>query len=192
MGILGEETVLQLKLSIRLWTDWKDWKQYNGHLLADAGYICTKEVLTPLRVISTTILTPAQKRYQKSHIKTRSFIERVLGMFKNKFQVLRFHLRMKMITNSDIIVACTVLWNFLLERGEITIPIEDIQEINQESSDEKSNDEEEEVVILNEWKTEETNKTKKYQIYQNWGQLFIADRVRSSVECTSQFDSIFS
>lgn len=88
--------------------------QFDGWLLGDAGYPCMPFVLTPL--LSPT--TPAERRYNQSHVKSRSIVERTFGMWKRRFPCLKYGLRTKIQTATTIIVAAAVLHNICLENRE--------------------------------------------------------------------------
>ena len=104
------------------------------HLLADGGYTCANFVLTPLRLPPNGAvgLSVGERRYQASQRKTRAFIERVFGRYKKKFGVLRDNnLRLLMKSNQTVIIACTVLWNFLLDEEEM-LPADNLLEVHEE------------------------------------------------------------
>ncbi|RWS18820.1 putative nuclease HARBI1-like protein, partial [Leptotrombidium deliense] len=69
---------------------------YPGYLLGDGGYPCKRYLLTPLGNPETI----PEKRYQKRFIKSR---------------LINFDLK----NSINIIMACAVLWNFLVKRNEI-------------------------------------------------------------------------
>lgn len=76
-------------------------------LVGDGGYACRDYLLTTFRSPTTR----AKMEYNLSHARTRNVIERVFGVWKNTFQVLRTGLTTKRETSMNIIVACAVLWN---------------------------------------------------------------------------------
>lgn len=84
-----------------------------GFLLADSGYAVTSYMLTPLR----NPCLPAEVLYNKSQILTRNLIERTFGCWKSKFWCLK-GLRLKLSTSLNVITACAVIWNFLLDEKE--------------------------------------------------------------------------
>ena len=59
-----------------------------GFILADKGYPCKKFLLTPLKKPRSRQFTSAELKYNNSHGKTRSLIERTFGRWKRKFIVL--------------------------------------------------------------------------------------------------------
>ncbi|XP_041465700.1 putative nuclease HARBI1 [Lytechinus variegatus] len=90
-----------------------------GWLLGDSGYPCLPFLMTP-------ILHPhpgPQMRYNNAHKRGRCVIERTFGRWKRRFPCLN-DLRVKVDTTFTVIVACSVLWNISLTRGE-----QDIQEL---------------------------------------------------------------
>ncbi|RWS19985.1 putative nuclease HARBI1-like protein [Leptotrombidium deliense] len=88
---------------------------YSGHLLGDAGYGCKKYLLTPL----SNPVTIAEKRYQKRFIKTRLLVEQTFGCWKWKFHSLLKGLRSSIGNSLNTIIACAVLWNFMVRENEI-------------------------------------------------------------------------
>ncbi|RWS18429.1 putative nuclease HARBI1-like protein, partial [Leptotrombidium deliense] len=99
-----------------------------GHLLGDAGYPCKTYFMTPLSKCNS----PAEEKYQKVHVKTRNVIERTFGAWKRKFFCLSSKLRLKIDTSMAVIVACGVLWNFLLEQKDDEFAGEQIFEAEDE------------------------------------------------------------
>ncbi|RWS20268.1 putative nuclease HARBI1-like protein [Leptotrombidium deliense] len=94
--------------------DFLETNNINGHLLGDAGYACKNYMMTPL----ANPTSPAEKRYQISHTKTRNVIERTFGAWKAKFYCLHIPLRISLKNTLNVIVACGVLWNFLINIGD--------------------------------------------------------------------------
>ncbi|XP_068704516.1 putative nuclease HARBI1 [Montipora foliosa] len=58
----------------------------NGWLLGDRGYGIQPYLLTPFR--PDDVSTAPQRRYQKTHTKTRNTIERAFGLWKSRFRFL--------------------------------------------------------------------------------------------------------
>ncbi|RWS00485.1 putative nuclease HARBI1-like protein [Dinothrombium tinctorium] len=100
-------------------------QNYEGHLLGDSAYPCKKYLLTPL--VSPNTL--AELRYQNAHVKTRNVVERTFGAWKSKFNCLHIPLRLKLQTSLTVIVACGVLWNFLIDEKDDT-EFESVEEID--------------------------------------------------------------
>ncbi|KAH8029689.1 hypothetical protein HPB51_002711 [Rhipicephalus microplus] len=82
-------------------------KAVPGVLLGDQGYACLPFLMTPLKNPQTS----AEKRYNKSQIKTRNSVERTFGVWKRHFACLRA----KLLTDTDrsaaIVTACAALHN---------------------------------------------------------------------------------
>lgn len=53
-------------------------------LIGDAGYACKNYLITPL----VNPETSAERRFQKAVIKTRTIVERTIGVWKRRFPVL--------------------------------------------------------------------------------------------------------
>ncbi|XP_042234059.1 putative nuclease HARBI1 [Homarus americanus] len=93
---------------------------YQGFLLGDSGYALRPYILTPIHNPSEE----KQRKYNRSHIKTRATIERTFGVWKRRFAVLQ-HVRSKLCTTQNIINACAVLHNIALISG-LPLDIEDM------------------------------------------------------------------
>lgn len=80
----------------------------------------------------TPLANPAtlgEQRYNEALIRTRNSIERVFGIWKRRFPVMAYGLRLKMDTVLTIIVATSVLHNIARKMNEPEPPIpEDINE----------------------------------------------------------------
>ncbi|KAJ8912983.1 hypothetical protein NQ315_000040 [Exocentrus adspersus] len=81
--------------------------------------------VTPNFHMNSTLLTPlgnpttrVEQLYNESHIRTRNCIERVFGVWKRRFPVLAYGLRLKLQTALQIIVAAAVLHNIARENNE--------------------------------------------------------------------------
>lgn len=89
----------------------------NMWLLGDSGYPVQPWLMTPV----SNPRTDQEKMYNKLHAKTRSKVERCIGVLKNRFRCLLGE--RKLLYNheraSNIIVSCVVLHNFLNSHGEI-------------------------------------------------------------------------
>ena len=81
----------------------------------DAGYASKVYLLTPL----ASPVSLAENKYQKAYIKTRNLIERTFGAWKAKFFCLQTKLRLKLSTSLSVIVACAVLWNFIIKKKKL-------------------------------------------------------------------------
>ncbi len=86
----------------------------DGFLLGDSGYACSRSLMTPF----LRPQTPAEHRYNASHKRTRSTIERCFGILKRRFPVLHAEIRMKPSRVCKIISACAVLHNLAIQRNE--------------------------------------------------------------------------
>lgn len=88
--------------------------RWNGYLLGDGGYPCLPTLLTPLHQPTT----PAERRYNRAHIVTRSTVERMFGQWKRRFPGLKYGLRVKLPTVPRLIVAAAVLHNFTVDNRD--------------------------------------------------------------------------
>nr|CAI5840540.1 unnamed protein product [Callosobruchus analis] len=93
----------------------------NCLLIGDSGYPVKKYLMTPLRNPSTR----AQQLYNDALVKTRNSIERQIGLWKRRFPVMAYGLRLHMDGIKAAIVATTVLHNIAREMNEPTPPMPD-------------------------------------------------------------------
>ncbi|XP_039618237.1 putative nuclease HARBI1 [Polypterus senegalus] len=96
-------------------------RQHSGILLGDSGYAQTNFLFTPY----PHPVRPEQQRYNQAHILTRGLIERMFGVWKNRFQCLRNTLRFEPRRCCIVIIATAVLHNFLKRCGCPDPDIED-------------------------------------------------------------------
>ncbi|KAI4468079.1 hypothetical protein MML48_2g00013046 [Holotrichia oblita] len=95
----------------------------NNFLLGDSGYPLRNYLLTPL----ANPVARAEQLYNESHIRTRNCIERVFGLWKRRFPVLAYGLRLKLDTILTVIIATAVLHNIAREMHEdLPEPPEDL------------------------------------------------------------------
>lgn len=83
---------------------------YNHYLLGDSGYPLQPWLLNPI----PTPTTAREKHYNKIHAKTRSKVERTIGLAKNVFRCIigERKLRYDPVMAGHIINTCVVLHNF--------------------------------------------------------------------------------
>lgn len=88
----------------------------NGHILGDSAYPNLHYILAPYR--DNGRLTPAQKRYNKTHSSIRSSVERAFGLLKGRFVRLRMiHQRDIQTIVSTVLSAC-ILHNICIINGD--------------------------------------------------------------------------
>lgn len=63
--------------------------------------------------------TPAEERYNESLCRTRVLIEQTFGVLKRRFQCLHHEIATEPEQAVTYIVACTVLHNLGIERGDV-------------------------------------------------------------------------
>lgn len=88
---------------------------YDGYLLGDCGYQCSHILLTPLRNVQNA----AEGRYNRAHITTRSSIERAFGLWKRRFPILKYGMRIKLENVPPLIVALAVIHNIAINQNEL-------------------------------------------------------------------------
>ena len=99
-------------------------------LLGDSAYPANDWLVTPF----IGELTPQQQRFNQSHTKTRSVVERTYGILKNRFQCLKQGLRLlKMDDCAKVIRALIVLHNMCIEIGDEESG--DLPDTNEEAPD---------------------------------------------------------
>ncbi|GBL87279.1 Putative nuclease HARBI1, partial [Araneus ventricosus] len=86
----------------------------NYHLLGDSGYGLEKYLLTPFG----NPRSPAEVRYNKSHVLTRNTVERKYGILKRRFPCLSIGLNCHIERVPAIIVACCVLHNLAIRLAD--------------------------------------------------------------------------
>ncbi|KAK0156553.1 putative nuclease HARBI1 [Merluccius polli] len=87
--------------------------EFDGYLLGDRGYPCQPSLLTPYPDPEPG----PQQRFNVAHCRTRAQVEMTVGILKSRFQCLQ-KLRVTPERACDIIVACVVLHNIAIIRGE--------------------------------------------------------------------------
>ncbi|CAC5403008.1 HARBI1 [Mytilus coruscus] len=96
-----------------------------GVLLGDSGYPCRPFLLTPYR-------QPADRMQQKFNgvlCSTRFMVERVIGNWKKRFQILGSQIRMQPTKACKIITACAILHNIAILRNEPDIDGEQKEDV---------------------------------------------------------------
>ena len=98
----------------------------DGLLLGDGGYPCRHYLMTPVN----NPVTAKQRNYNKAHIATRGKVERMFGVWKQRFHCLHIPLRMHLENSLAVIVSTLCLHNFAINNGDI---IEEEPEVAVES-----------------------------------------------------------
>ena len=70
--------------------------------------------------------TPSEKKYNKSHITTRSRIEQAFGILKQRFQALKIKLRTRLDHSLTITVAIMCLHNFAIITNQELVNLPEI------------------------------------------------------------------
>jgi len=109
----------------------------DGWLLGDRGYALTPYMMTPFH--PDKVVTSGEKKYQKSHTKTRNVIERCFGVLKQRFRCLDFSGGATQFSPSrccNIILATAVLHNMcILDKTQLP---EDLRVMQGHDNDEVS------------------------------------------------------
>jgi hypothetical protein len=95
--------------------------EFDGFLLGDSGYPCRRYLLTPFLNLDTH----AQLRYNRSHIVTRTVVEKTFGQWKERFRCLLTPLRLALPTSQNVVIATACLHNLAIS---LKIPIPDDHE----------------------------------------------------------------
>lgn len=74
-----------------------------------------------------------ERLYNEAHIRTRNVIERFFGVWKRRFPVLAYGMRLKLNTVLQVIVATAVLHNLAKNMNEEEPPLP--EDINEEELD---------------------------------------------------------
>ncbi|XP_015589947.1 putative nuclease HARBI1 isoform X2 [Cephus cinctus] len=88
-----------------------------GVLLGDSGYPCKSYLLTQF----LRPRTPAEERYNASHVRTRNVVERCFGEWKGMFRALRNSMQISLPTARTAIVEMAVLYNIRHEFGDTNL-----------------------------------------------------------------------
>ncbi|KAH1024891.1 hypothetical protein HUJ05_009727 [Dendroctonus ponderosae] len=80
----------------------------------DSGYPLKSYLLTPLANTGTR----TERLYNESYIRTRNCIEKLFGVWKRRFPVLAYGLRLKVSTVMSVILATAVLHNIARANSE--------------------------------------------------------------------------
>ncbi|XP_064646164.1 putative nuclease HARBI1 [Lineus longissimus] len=115
--------------------------QGNEVLLGDSGYPVRPWLMTPFLNPNT----PQQRRYNRSHKRTRCLVERGIGQWKRRFHCLHGQLRYTPLKACGIISACAMLHNIALDRG---LPDFDEQPIELQPQPDDDDDNVENVVAF--------------------------------------------
>ncbi|XP_050516612.1 putative nuclease HARBI1 [Diabrotica virgifera virgifera] len=86
----------------------------NSVIVGDSGYGIKPYLITPL----ANPRTPAENLFNESPIRTRNPIERCIGVWKRRFPVLAYGLRVKSTKVEAIVVTCAVLHNIAMANND--------------------------------------------------------------------------
>lgn len=90
----------------------------NAIILGDSAYPISKFLLTPYR--DNGNLSREQKKFNYCLSSTRVLIEQSFGILKNKFRILDRLDTGCLKSVSEIVLACAILHNFVINNGEAT------------------------------------------------------------------------
>lgn len=79
-------------------------------ILGDSAYGPQRYMCKPLANANTR----AERRYQRAQVKSRNVVERTFGVLKRKFPCLALGMRFRRNKVQDVVIACCVLYNFVL------------------------------------------------------------------------------
>lgn len=102
------------------------------HLVGDSGYKLWCHLLTPYPELEA-FACPKKSLYNYCHSKTRIVVERAFGILKNRWRILLRKVDQKSDSNiGNVIVACMVLHNLLIEFGD-TVEVSGVDPESSES-----------------------------------------------------------
>jgi len=93
----------------------------NSILLGDSGYANTEYLVTPI----LRPITAQERRYNRSHRRTRWLIECAIGVLKQRFRCLLLPQHLNPTFVGEIVRCCAVLHNLILGPDEATMFEED-------------------------------------------------------------------
>lgn len=112
-------------------------------MVGDSGYANTSYLATPYTISHPGLATnPIKRVYQASLIRTRNVVERMYGVLKRRFPVLRHGLNVSLPTAQKLIIAAAILHNICIEEGEVYVDEEVGNENVEESANEQLTEEE--------------------------------------------------
>lgn len=88
-------------------------------ILGDSAYGPQRYMCKPLANPNTR----AEKQYYRAQVKSRNVVERAFGILKRRFPCLLLGMRFRRDKVQDVVVACCVLHNFLLQANGIVAEI---------------------------------------------------------------------
>lgn len=94
--------------------------EFGNHILiGDSGYANTHYLATPYTANNPDIrLNRRMQIYQAKIISSRNVVERQYGVWKRRFPVLAYGMRVKTSTAQKIITACAILHNICIDANE--------------------------------------------------------------------------
>lgn len=110
--------------------DFENGRNGRYFLIGDSGYALKPYLMTKL----TNTRNEAEDLYNESIIRTRNVVERLFGVWKKRFPILKFGMRIKFETIMTIIVATTVLQNIAVEMND-WFPEEWFDDIEEDNDD---------------------------------------------------------
>uniref|UniRef100_UPI003AAED5E2 putative nuclease HARBI1 n=1 Tax=Centroberyx gerrardi TaxID=166262 RepID=UPI003AAED5E2 len=99
----------------------------SGIMLGDSGYPLKKWLMTPVMVPRME----QERQYNYVHSRTRSIIERCIGVLKRRFNCLHCEIRMEPERACTIICAAAVLHNICIAK-RVPLPVEDLGPVEAE------------------------------------------------------------
>ena len=103
-------------------------EHYKGWLIGDSGYSLREEMMIPFLECTNS----AEEIFNKSHKRSRSVVERAIGVLKSRFRCLCKQsggaIRFDETTACLIFISCVVLHNYCLERNFPSRVAPDVQQ----------------------------------------------------------------
>ncbi|CAH2060401.1 unnamed protein product, partial [Iphiclides podalirius] len=103
--------------------------EMEGILLGDSDYAVSPILMTPI----LSPINAAQVRYNRSHAKTRSVVNKAFGIWKKRFKCLQIGMGIKLETAVAVICACATLHNLAIISKDTMEPFLHYEEEEQET-----------------------------------------------------------